>query len=86
MLLNFLIKKSEIAYKLNTISESIDDKILKEFINNTTVKILKDQKLDEFTVNMVKKLISKVNERVESNIDQDLVEFVDFTEKLNKIC
>lgn len=79
-------KKSEIAYKLNTISESIDDKILKEFINNTTVKILKDQKLDEFTVNMVKKLISKVNERVESNIDQDLVEFVDFTEKLNKIC
>jgi hypothetical protein len=35
---------------------------------------------------MVKKLISKVNERVESNIDQDLVEFVDFTEKLNKIC
>jgi hypothetical protein len=79
-------KKSEIAHKLNTISESIDDKILKEFINNTTVKILKDQKLDEFTVNMVKKLISKVNEKVESNIDQDLVEFVDFTEKLNKIC
>ena len=79
-------KKSEIAHKLNTISESIDDKILKEFINNTTVKILKDQKLDEFTVNMVKKLISKVNEKVESNIDQDLVEFVDFTRKLNKIC
>ena len=79
-------KKSEIAHKLNTISESIDDKILKEFINNTTVKILKDQTLDEFTVNMVKKLISKVNEKVESNIDQDLVEFVDFTEKLNKIC
>jgi hypothetical protein len=78
--------KSEIAHKLNTISESIDDKILKEFLNNTTSKILKDHKLDEFTVSMVKKLIGKVNEKVESDIDQDLVEFVDFTEKLDKIC
>ena len=78
--------KSEIAHKLNAICENIDDKILKEFINNTTSKILKDQKLDEFTVSMVKKLISKVNEKVEDNIDTELVEFVDFTEKLDKIC
>lgn len=78
--------KSEIAHKLNAICENVDDKILKEFINNTTSKILKDQKLDEFTINMVKKLISKVNEKVEDNIDTELVEFVDFTEKLNKIC
>ena len=35
---------------------------------------------------MVKKLISKVNEKVEDNIDTELVEFVDFTEKLDKIC
>ncbi len=78
-------KKSEIAHKLNTISESVDDKILKEFINSTTSKILKDQKLDEFTVNMVKKLISKVNEKVEDNIGEDLVEFIDFTKKLDSI-
>lgn len=78
--------KSEIAHKLNAICENVDDKILKEFINNTTSKILKDQKLDEFTINMVKKLISKVNEKVEDNIDTELVEFVDFTEKLDKIC
>lgn len=78
--------KSEIAHKLNAICENIDDKILKEFINNTTSKILKDQKLDEFTVSMVKKLISKVNEKVEDNVDSELVEFVDFTEKLDKIC
>ena len=78
--------KSEIAHKLNAICENVDDKILKEFINNTTSKILKDQKLDEFTINMVKKLISKVNEKVEDNVDSELVEFVDFTEKLDKIC
>jgi len=78
--------KSEIAHKLNTISESIDDKILKEFLNNTTSKILKDHKLDEFTVSMVKKLIGKVNEKVDTDIDTELVEFVDFTEKLDKIC
>ena len=78
-------KKSEIAHKLNTISESVDDKILKEFINSTTSKILKDQKLDEFTVNMVKKLISKVNEKVEDNTGEDLVEFIDFTKKLDSI-
>jgi len=78
--------KSEIAHKLNTISESIDDKILKEFLNNTTSKILKDHKLDEFTISMVKKLISKVNEKVDTNINAELVEFVDFTEKLDKIC
>ena len=77
--------KSEIAHKLNTISESIDDKILKEFLNNTTSKILKDHKLDEFTINMVKKLISKVNEKIEDNTAEDLVEFIDFTKKLDSI-
>jgi hypothetical protein len=79
-------KKSEIAHKLNTISESIDDKILKEFVNSTTSKILKDQKLDEFTVSMIKKLIGKVNEKVDTNLGEDLVEFIDFTRKLNNIC
>ena len=79
-------KKSEIAHKLNTISESIDDKILKEFVNSTTSKILRDQKLDEFTVSMIKKLIGKVNEKVDTNLGKDLVEFVDFTRKLNDIC
>ena len=68
--------KSEIAHKLNAICENVDDKILKEFINNTTssTKILKGSKLDEFTINMVKKLIRKVNEKVEDNTDE-IVEF-----------
>ena len=83
---DFPNKKSEIAHKLNTISECIDDKILKEFLNNTTSKILKDRKLDEFTINMVKKLIGKINEKVETDIDEDLVEFVDYTKKLDEIC
>ena len=60
--------------------------ILKEFVNSTTTKILKDQKLDEFTVSMIKKLIGKVNEKVDTNLGEDLVEFVDFTRKLNDIC
>ena len=83
---DFPNKKSEIAHKLNTISECIHDKILKEFLNNTTSKILKDRKLDEFTINMVKKLIGKINEKVETDIDEDLVEFVDYTKKLDEIC
>ena len=67
---------------LKSIKQYVDDQL----VTYNTHKILKDQKLDEFTVSMVKKLISKVNEKVEDNVDSELVEFVDFTEKLDKIC
>ncbi len=76
---------SEIAHKLSMISEFIDDKVVKNFIENCSTKILKGSKLDEMSMGNIKKLISKTN--MESTVKDtgEILEFVNFTKKLDNI-
>ena len=78
-------KHSEIAHKLTQISEYIDDKVVKNFVENCSTRILKGSKLDEQSLMNIKKLIAKTNnESIAKNTDE-ILEFVDFTKKLDNI-
>ena len=47
------------------ISEFIDDKVVKNFIENCSTKILKGSKLDEMLAVILKKLIAKLTWKVQ---------------------
>ena len=76
---------SEIAHKLSMISEFIDDKVVKNFIENCSTKILKGSKLDEMSMGNIKKLISKTNMESTVKDTDEILEFVNFTKKLDNI-
>ena len=76
---------SEIAHKLSMISEFIDDKVVKNFIENCSTKILKGSKLDEMSMGNIKKLISKTNMESTVKDTDEILEFVNFTKKLDDI-
>ena len=76
---------SEIAHKLSIISEFIDDKVVKNFIENCSTKILKGSKLDEMSMSNIKKLISKTNMESTVKDTDEILEFVNFTKKLDTI-
>lgn len=76
---------SEIAHKLSMISEFIDDKVVKNFIENCSTKILKGSKLDEMSMSNIKKLISKTNMESTVKDTDEILEFVNFTKKLDNI-
>ena len=76
---------SEIAHKLSMISEFIDDKVVKNFIENCSTKILKGSKLDEMSMSNIKKLISKTNMESTIKDTDEILEFVNFTKKLDTI-
>tara|TARA_B100001057_G_scaffold167385_1_gene168059 strand:+ start:1508 stop:2767 length:1260 start_codon:yes stop_codon:yes gene_type:complete len=76
---------SEIAHKLSIISEFIDDKVVKNFIENCSTKILKGSKLDETSMSNIKKLISKTNMESTVKDTNEILEFINFTKKLDNI-
>ena len=76
---------SEIAHKLSIISEFIDDKVVKNFIENCSTKILKGSKLDETSMSNIKKLISKTNMESTVKDTDEILEFINFTKKLDYI-
>ena len=76
---------SEIAHKLSIISEFIDDKVVKNFIENCSTKILKGSKLDETSMSNIKKLISKTNMESTVKDTDEILEFINFTKKLDNI-
>ena len=76
---------SEIAHKLSIISEFIDDKVVKNFIENCSTKILKGSKLDEMSMSNIKKLISKTNMESTVKDTDEILEFINFTKKLDNI-
>jgi hypothetical protein len=78
-------KHSEIAHKLSVIAEFVEDRVLKNFIENCSTKILKGSKLDENSLSNIKKLISKSNMENVSKDTAEILEFIDFTRKLNNI-
>lgn len=78
-------KHSEIAHKLTQISEYIDDKVVKNFIENCSTRILKGSKLDEQSLMNIKKLIAKTNNESIAKDTDEILEFVDFTRKLDNI-
>lgn len=78
-------RTAEIAHKLSIISEFIDDKLVKNFVENCSTKILKGYKLDEKSLDNIKTLISKTNTINEIKDKKELSEFIDFTRKLNNI-
>jgi len=79
-------KHSEIAHKLSVIAEFVEDRVLKNFIENCSTKILKGTKLDENSLTNIKNLISRTNmESSSETISQDMLEFIDFTRKLDNI-
>ncbi len=78
-------KSSEIAHKLTQISEYIDDKVVKNFVENCSTKILKGSKLDEHSLMNIKKLIAKTNNESIAKDTDEILEFVDFTKKLDNI-
>lgn len=78
-------KNSEIAHKLTQISEYIDDKVVKNFVENCSTKILKGSKLDEHSLMNIKKLIARTNNESITKDTDEILEFVDFTKKLDNI-
>lgn len=78
-------KHSEIAHKLTQISEYIDDKVVKNFVENCSTRILKGSKLDEQSLMNIKKLIAKTNNESVAKDTDEILEFVDFTKKLDNI-
>jgi len=78
-------KHSEIAHKLSVIAEFVEDKVLKNFIENCSTKILKGSKLDENSLTNIKKLISKSNMESASSSTEEMLEFINFTRKLDNI-
>lgn len=78
-------KHSEVAHKLSIIAEFVEDKILKNFIENCSTKILKGNKLDENSLSNIKKLISNTNMESIAKDTQEMLEFIDFTRKLDNI-
>ena len=78
-------KHSEIAHKLTQISEYIDDKVVKNFVENCSTRILKGSKLDEQSLMNIKKLIAKTNNESVAKDTDEILEFVDFTKKLDDI-
>lgn len=78
-------KHSEIAHKLTQISEYIDDKVVKNFVENCSTRILKGSKLDEQSLMNIKKLIAKTNNESITKDTDEILEFVDFTKKLDNI-
>ena len=78
-------KHSEIAHKLTQISEYIDDKVVKNFVENCSTRILKGSKLDEQPLMNIKKLIAKTNNESVAKDTDEILEFVDFTKKLDNI-
>lgn len=78
-------KHSEIAHKLTQISEYIDDKVVKNFVENCSTRILKGSKLDEQSLMNIKKLIAKTNNESIAKDTDEILEFVDFTKKLDNI-
>ena len=78
-------KHSEVAHKLSVIAEFVEDKILKNFIENCSTKILKGTKLDENSMSNIKKLISKTNMESVTKDTAEILEFINFTRKLDNI-
>ena len=78
-------KHSEVAHKLSVIAEFVEDKILKNFIENCSTKILKGSKLDENSLANIKTLISKSNTGIVTKETTEMLEFINFTRKLNDI-
>ena len=78
-------KHSEIAHKLTQISEFIDDKVVKNFVEKCSTRIRKGSKLDEQSLNNIKKLISKTNNESITKDTAEILEFIDFTRKLDNI-
>ena len=78
-------KNSEIAHRLSLIAEYIDDKVVKNFVENCSTRILKGSKLDEKSLNNIKTLISKTNNESAVKDTEEILEFTDFTRKLDDI-
>ena len=78
-------KHSEVAHKLSVIAEFVEDKILRNFIENCSTKILKGSKLDKNSMANIKNLIAKSNTEIVTKETAEILEFIDFTRKLDNI-